>query len=181
MFVSRLNGAARVVACGLLLTVALPLVRAAEGPYFATGIKIGEVTDDSAIVWTRLTRNAERNPSDGPLVKIEYEKSAATKSARRTRTVKAIEFSEGTTAADLREGAPGVDGDVRVLWKAEKAEQWQSTDWQKVAPLNDFTRQFALEELEPATRYEVRVESRGIDGAGGRDRVGPFPHGSQSR
>ena len=46
----------------------------AEGPYQATGIKIGELTDTSAIVWTRLTRNAERNGPDAPMVKIVVEK-----------------------------------------------------------------------------------------------------------
>ena len=37
--------------------------RAADSgpPYHATGFKVGEVTDTSAIVWTRLTRHAEHN------------------------------------------------------------------------------------------------------------------------
>ena len=47
------------LAVAFLLEVGL----AAEGAgvHMANGIKIGEVTQDSAIVWTRLTRNAERN------------------------------------------------------------------------------------------------------------------------
>ena len=40
-----------------------------EGPYQATGIKIGEVTDHSAIVWTRLTQHPERVGSDAPMPK----------------------------------------------------------------------------------------------------------------
>ena len=41
------------------------------GPYHATGIKIGEVTNNSAIVWTRLTRHRHR--SSQPLMpKVEY-------------------------------------------------------------------------------------------------------------
>ena len=43
-------------------------------PYQATGIKIGEITDTQAIIWARLTRNAERNSSDAPMVKLIYEK-----------------------------------------------------------------------------------------------------------
>lgn len=38
-----------------------------EGPYQATGIKIGEVTDSSAILWTRLTQHPERVGSDAPM------------------------------------------------------------------------------------------------------------------
>src|SRR5688572_2876383 len=44
--------------CALLsLVVCLAATRplAAEGPLLANGLKIGEVTTDSAIVWTRLT------------------------------------------------------------------------------------------------------------------------------
>ena len=36
------------------------------GPFQATGIKVGEVTDTTAIVWTRLTLRPERNSSDRP-------------------------------------------------------------------------------------------------------------------
>ena len=42
----------------------------ADGPYQATGFKIGEVTDTTANVWTRLTLRSERNSSDAPMVKI---------------------------------------------------------------------------------------------------------------
>ena len=37
-----------------------------EGAYFATGFKIGEVTDREAIVWTRLTRNEKRIDFEAP-------------------------------------------------------------------------------------------------------------------
>ena len=53
-------------------------------PYQATGFKVGEVTDRSAIVWTRLTLRAQPNPADGPMVKIEYDGSNKT-AAKRAR------------------------------------------------------------------------------------------------
>ena len=56
-----------------IATFTSPVVFAAA-PHLATGIKIGEVTDHSAIVWTRLTRNADRNSADGPMVTIKYAK-----------------------------------------------------------------------------------------------------------
>ena len=57
-----------------LLLLSLPAAAADSGaPYQATGFKVGEVTDSSAIVWTRLTLHAQHNPSDGPMVKIEYD------------------------------------------------------------------------------------------------------------
>ena len=35
-----------------------------EGPHQATGTRVGEVTESSAIVWTRLTKHSQRN-NDG--------------------------------------------------------------------------------------------------------------------
>ena len=42
--------------------LASPLARAAQGgSHQATGVRVGEVTDTTAIVWTRLTRHSGRN------------------------------------------------------------------------------------------------------------------------
>jgi alkaline phosphatase D len=165
---------ALVLVMGLLLGGYATVPALAAGPYFATGIKIGEVTDQNAIVWTRLTKHAERNAADGPLVEIVYDQPEGKGSGRRTRAVEKIVFPDGCTVNDLREGAPGVDGDVRVLWKAAGDSEWQETDWQAVDPLRDFTRQFALSQLRPATSYELRVESRGVDGKPGAVEEGHF-------
>ncbi len=43
---------------------------AGGGPFQATGFKVGEVTHNSAIVWTRLTANAKANPSANPTLKF---------------------------------------------------------------------------------------------------------------
>ncbi|MFQ5810427.1 MAG: hypothetical protein ACE5JM_12485, partial [Armatimonadota bacterium] len=60
-------------ACMLLLACAAAMAGAEALPCQATGIKIGEVTDTSAIVWTRLTRKPERNSGDLPMVSFTYE------------------------------------------------------------------------------------------------------------
>ncbi|MEX2114711.1 MAG: alkaline phosphatase D family protein [Pirellulales bacterium] len=135
------------------------------GPFQTTGIKIGEVTDTSAIVWSRLTLRESRNPSDGPMVRIEYEPAA--NAGRRERAVRGVVFPAGATVGDLREAVPGADGDVRISFKAQDAADWRTTEWQSVDPLGDFTTQFALDGLQPATNYQVRVESRGTGGAPG--------------
>ena len=45
----------------ILLLSAIPLL--AAGPFQATGFKVGEVTDSSAIVWTRSPLTAKPNPA----------------------------------------------------------------------------------------------------------------------
>lgn len=144
-----------------------------EPPYQATGFKVGEVTPHTAIVWTRLTLRPRRNPSDGPRVTIRYLEGDASTS-RRDQTVAAVDMEHGVTVGDLREAVPGVDGEVRVRYRARDGDSWQATPWQSVAPLGDFTRQVPLEGLSPATTYDLEVQSRGIDGRAGATLTGHF-------
>jgi alkaline phosphatase D len=140
----------------------------AHGPYQATGIKIGEVTDSLAIIWTRLTLKAERNPADGPMVRIvdaaqaggakQTDKAGGKKQAGKA---KAAVYPPGVTVADIRDAAPGAAGEVRVLYKPADAAAWQETAWQAVDAERDYTRQFPLTGLKPKTPYQVKVESRG--------------------
>jgi alkaline phosphatase D len=142
-----------------ILLLAYCSVSAHDGPYQATGFKVGEVTDTTAIVWTRLTKREHRNPTDAPNVNIEY-LSADGKVDRRGRTVSAVVFENGVGVSDIRLAVPGVDGDVRILFKPRSGSDWKQTTWQEVNPLGDFTRQFTLSELQPGTRYDVKIESR---------------------
>lgn len=160
-------------ALAVLLTNAASTA-AADGPHLATGIKIGEVTQNSAIVWVRLTRNAQRNPDDAPQVKIEYAPADAD-TRRRGRAVQAIDLSGATTVADLRQAAPGIDGDVRLLYSTNDVKvQPGSTDWQPVDGLRDFTCQFQLTDLKPGATYQLEVETRSVDGTLGDTVAGTF-------
>ncbi len=95
---------------------------------------------------------------------IEYA-PATEDEGRRDRTVRGVVFPDGATVGELREAVPGTDGDVRVLYKPDDAGNWAETDWQSVNPLGDFTCQFTLDGLKPATHYQVRVESRSTGGS----------------
>jgi hypothetical protein len=85
---------------GLLLflcTFSLPLW--AE-TFFANGIKIGEVTEDSALIWTRLTRHATAHV-DG----VKFRKTP--KHAPQTPA--------GKSLTDMEGAVPGIAGSVQDL------------------------------------------------------------------
>jgi len=111
--------------------------------YMADGIKIGEVRQDCAIVWTRLTRNEERN-------------------------IRGLAFGEKDEAVpaghalDGMEGSvPGIAGEVRVVyWPKGPEDRSRATSWRAVDPDADFTRQFKLTGLAAGTRYHLKVEGR---------------------
>ncbi|MEX1098284.1 MAG: alkaline phosphatase D family protein [Planctomycetales bacterium] len=140
----------------LVAAIALFAAEAAFAqPHMATGFKVGEVTQNSAIVWTRLTKDPERN-WDGvrpPSPREEY----------------VDEYVPSPIKVDDREGAvPGARGDVRVTYgKRADLSDAQSTEWFRLVPRHgdhDFIHQFRLSGLEPGTRYHLKVEARPIDG-----------------
>jgi alkaline phosphatase D len=153
-----------------------------DGPYQATGFKVGEVTTTTAIVWTRTTLRAKPNSGEAPMATFLYEDgqkempNARSGPRRRDRRIIAVTYPEGMTDADIAHAAPGTAGQTRVLYRPaeDQTGAWQETEWGSVDPSADFTRQIKLVGLRPGTRYQVRVETRAPDGTVGRSLEGGF-------
>jgi alkaline phosphatase D len=145
----------------------------ASGPYQATGIKIGEVTSNTAIIWTRLTEAPYRVGSEGGFPDIQYAdpetgeiKSTGSKRPKELRPVVQFPSERGVNA--LEGAAPGTPGEVRVLYRESGVGQadWRITDWTNVDPDRDFTHQFILTELTSNVQYDIRVDSRSGEDSG---------------
>lgn len=110
----------------------------------ATGVKVGEVTGSSAVVWVRLTKTAEANAGGTPWLD------------------EAEEVPDGLTLADMQGAAPGTPGEVLVRWwKEGESDSGGASPWTAVDPERDFTAQFRLEEgVEPGARYLVDILGR---------------------
>jgi alkaline phosphatase D len=149
-----------------------------DAPFQATGIKIGEVTDSSAIIWTRLTRYPERVDSSAAVPVVSYlnpETGAwQAKPNGRPDWTPRVEFPDGAGVESIEGAVPGMPGQVRVRYKDADASDWQHTDWRAVDPERDYTCQFRLRELEPNRGYLIRVESRAQDRSAGQVVAGKF-------
>jgi alkaline phosphatase D len=111
----------------------------------ATGVRVGEVSENSALVWMRLTAKASRK-SDGVPPKETPLKNAE---------------------PDTLEGAcPGAPGKVRLRYGvSEDLAGAKSTPWIEVsAATADFSHIFTLKDLQPATRYFFAAETSELDG-----------------
>ncbi|NUM53908.1 MAG: alkaline phosphatase D family protein [Candidatus Hydrogenedentes bacterium] len=138
-----------------------------NGPYLATGVKIGEVTDTSAIVWTRLTSTKDRIAEGGPnpIVKYRDPRTGETSEEDTGRNrAPVVEFPNGVTVDELDGAAPGHAGQMRVAYREQGLREWTETGWQSVDSQRDFTNQIKLENLKANTRYELRVDARAMDG-----------------
>ena len=103
-----------------------------ESVAHANGIKIGEVTDTSALLWTRLTRHAEAltRVRDWDPVRPHWE-------------------------------VPGATGEVRFAYgRRGDPDSVQYTEWSAVGASNDSCWQVAIAGLAPATEYVIEAQGR---------------------
>ena len=159
--------------CGLGAGTVLAQDGHVRPPHQATGVKVGEVSDSSAIIWTRLTRHARRLDDGAPLPKpkrIPHPKNPK----RKIYDPKAPQLPEGVTIDQVEGAVPGAPGQVRLLYgeQGREAERKQ-TEWVTVDAAHDFVHQFALRDLKPDTEYTFQVECR----ANGNAPSGPSVHG----
>jgi alkaline phosphatase D len=116
----------------------------------STGLKIGEVTDNSAIVWMRLTQTSTRK-RDGVMIKRHIQ--------RDNHEPLTVPISE------LEGSCPGAPGLVRLQYSTStNLSRTVTTPWVKVTAETDFTHQFALSGLRPATVYYFAAETAELNG-----------------
>jgi len=135
---------------------------APEGPYFATGIKIGEVTQSEAIVWVRLTENPVRVGNDAPMPDVKYkdpETGELKGRSGRPDIAPIVIYPEGYNIDNVQGAVPGREGMVKLKYREEGQEEWIESAWSAVDPGKAFTHQFMLKTLSPGTSYELLVEA----------------------
>ncbi|MDP3070371.1 MAG: alkaline phosphatase D family protein [Opitutaceae bacterium] len=137
----------------------------------ATGIKLVEPTADRVTVWTRITRDAQRAPDEGPLpiLRVVHRQTGAVQPIRDNAAYPQgrpeVSFPPGASLATIRGAAIGARGQTRVRHRAAGTRDWITSPWRDVDPARDFTAVFALSGLAAATRHEVEVEARPAAGA----------------
>ncbi len=125
----------------------LPSARAADAAaaHQATGVKVGEVTDTTAIVWTRLTARPTRL-NEGVVIPGKVKKNQPAALA--------------VAAHEIEGACPGADGRIRVRYGTrEDLGDARETAWMDVSAATDHTHHFALSGLKPDTAYHYAVET----------------------
>jgi alkaline phosphatase D len=150
----------------MLLVAAISSSTVAETarPFMATGIKICEVEADRAIIWTRLTSEANSVSDIHPRPDVFYahpETGGLIPRRGRPSLTPIVIWPDGYDINTIAGAAPGIDGDVRVNYRPTASEGvWARSEWMSVNVDEDFTRQIAITGLTPGTEYALRVESR---------------------
>ncbi|GMU25087.1 MAG: hypothetical protein AMXMBFR13_51580 [Phycisphaerae bacterium] len=148
-----------------LLVVAMlaSTIAAAPEKHQATGVKVGEVTPESAVIWVRRTAQSVR--AEGEVDPKTAESQPA----------------DVALIAKLEGSCPGAAGRVRVRYGTHAdLTGARTTDWFAVTGQSDFAHSFRLTGLQPGTEYHYASETAPPDGPPdaaltGRFRTAPPP------
>jgi alkaline phosphatase D len=125
-------------------------------PFNAMGERVGEVTDHSALIQTRLTAAPTRNDKGFAFPGI----------TRDMRREKLQQMPAGMTIAELEGACPGQAGRVRLLYSQRADLQGaRKTEWLEAKAENDFTQRFALDNLKADTPYFYAIETQALQGS----------------
>lgn len=133
----------------LILSLLAPLLQSVVGQqadrvYFTTGYKIGELSNNSAILWTRLC--AEEFP-------------VPVKHARKEAPFRSpLEFNDSVAVEEMDGAVRGILGQVKI--RLASGAHIMEGDWEYVSAYEDFTIKKRLEGLSPGTRYEIQIQGR---------------------
>ena len=132
------------------------------GPYLGNGTRNGWADQDSIVLWTRTTLNAEM--VKGPEFKVvpnSLEKSI--QSSGDASRYLSEQLAEGKSLHEMLGACPGAPGEVRVIYyPVQGARRARSTPWKKTEAASDFTAQWKLEGLLAGTTYRTETEARAL-------------------
>ncbi len=181
----------RIAVCALFFLVAMPVLDADTRQ--ATGVKVGEVTSTSAIVWVRLTAGPHRNNDgivpgserwDGMLAELAESPNAPPADLWvRSRAGGKVPPLPEELIGRLEGACSGAEGLVRVRYGTDPGlADARQTDWIPVSADTDYTHQFHLRDLRPDTEYHYETQTAvpggrpAHGGLRGRFRTAPRPH-----
>ena len=159
--------------CTAALFACSPAVEHLDESRQATGVKVGEVSTDSAVIWTRLTAASARR-ADGLPYRGRPEKDSEAEIAV-------------VNPSDVEGSAPGAPGRVRLRYDSNvNFFNPVVTEWMEVGPDDDFTHHFRLTGLEANTTYFYEVQTSNLEGTvqhkglNGRFQTAPPPDQHES-
>lgn len=136
----------------LCLLVSLnTLAQNGEQVYFTTGLKVGEVTDSSAIILTRLCA------SEAPVPVYHARKPTTFRSP--------LDFDNDMPIHEMDGAVEGSEGEVKIFLSS--ADTTIGSAWITVSEDKDYTIKQQFTGLKPGTPYQVKILGR--KGKGGTE------------
>ena len=129
-------------------------------PHFGNAMRNGWATQDSIVIWTRTTAQAEM--TRGPdFVSVSKGLASQLLSSGEVDRLLTSQMPTGTELEQMLGSLPGLPAEVRLIYSpVDNPEKQKSTAWKKTSADQDCTAQWKLTELLPGTKYSVTAEAR---------------------
>lgn len=115
--------------------------------HFTNGFKVTEVSQNEAVIWTRLCASEKPNP-------IIHKKS---KIKEGNNNFYPVDFDEKQPVEEMDGAVTGAKGKVRLRYRSKGKEV--ISDWRIAEPSNDFTVQFPVSKLQSGRKYQFQLEA----------------------
>jgi len=129
-----------------------------DSVFFTTGFKIGEVTDTSVIIWTRLCKNQK------PVPIKHLRKEAPFRSP--------IDFDNNMPVNEMEGAVEGSLGQVKITISSKG--KTVSTEWEYVSADKDYTLKKKINGLQSNTAYTVLLQGRKDEKSPIAEKIGQF-------
>ncbi|MBN1997249.1 alkaline phosphatase D family protein [candidate division KSB1 bacterium] len=130
-------------------------------PYFGNGFRNGWIDQNSAVIWTRLTKVPELKRDGLPFIPLSNEEHQSLSTCTDESKIYRAQIPQGLTLEDMEGACPGTAGQVKLVYypqnkRGDKTEyKWLTVDTEK-----NFTRQWKLYNLQAGCRYNVEIYAR---------------------
>ncbi|MEX2564602.1 MAG: alkaline phosphatase D family protein [Cyclobacteriaceae bacterium] len=115
--------------------------------FFTNGFKVTEVSQNEAIIWTRLCASEKPNP-------IMHNKG---KIKKNNNNFYPVNFDEKLSVQNMDGAVAATKGKVRVRYGLNGEET--ISDWKTAEPSNDFTVHMPISNLQPGSKYHFQLEA----------------------
>ena len=144
-----------------LASVSCKTEKTDEGPFFGNGFHNGWADQTSIVIWTRLTKYPELNSAGQPFLVPSADEHRRLDAGANADSIYKAQIPEGLTLDQMEGACPGSPGEVKLTcYPLKNPDKKIVTDWSPVETERNFTRQWKLENLDPATKYVMEIEAR---------------------
>ena len=132
-----------------------------SGPHLANGIKTSWVTQNSAVVWSRTTKNNAMNAGGANFLEIPEPRVLSKQNNEPDQGYAKQQMPPEHNLDQMLGACPGIQGEIRLSYFPDKQNKAIiTTNWVTTDAEQDFTHQWKLTGLLPNRRYAVVIETR---------------------
>lgn len=135
------------------------------GPFLGNATRNSWADSNSIVIWTRTTKNPEMKVDGKKFIKIDRKKHNELRKIKDEAELLGAQLPENAKLEEMFGACPGAAGRVRLSYfPGRQKNAIQRTDWKTTTGESDYTAQWKLQGLKPATTYTTIVEAQTSEG-----------------